>query len=79
VISLSAVEPTPSPTPTDFDPNTVTPGWEGFTVIFIIAALVVLLIIDMVRRIRRVRYREEIRAKLEAEQAASPDGDDLGR
>jgi hypothetical protein len=31
----------------------------------------VFLVIDMTRRIRRVRYREEVREELEAEQAAA--------
>ena len=64
------VDPTPSPTPTDFNEDTVTPGWLGFTAIFFVAVLVVVLIVDMVRRIRRLRYREEVRAMLAAEAEA---------
>lgn len=56
---------TPSPTPLDED--MVTPGWIGFVAIFAIALATVLLIIDMTRRIRRVRYREEVRDKITAE------------
>jgi FtsH-binding integral membrane protein len=40
----------------------------GFAITFAMAVITVLLIIDMTRRIRRVRYRSEIREKLEAEQ-----------
>ncbi|MGN6428094.1 hypothetical protein [uncultured Leifsonia sp.] len=70
---------TPSPTPTG-GPNAddVTPGVVGFVVTFLLAVVVVLLVIDMVRRIRRVRYRAEIAEKLDAEQAAAAgrtDGD----
>ena len=50
------------------DENLVTPGVVGFIVTFAIAAATVLLIIDMTRRIRRTRYREEIREKLANEQ-----------
>ncbi|MFD5224876.1 hypothetical protein ACFWHT_04560 [Microbacterium sp. NPDC058342] len=65
-------EKTPMPTPTmTVDPNLVTPGPWGFAVIVFIVAVVVLLIWDMNRRIRRVRYREEVRAELDAEQAAA--------
>ncbi|MCU1415592.1 MAG: hypothetical protein JWN80_2932 [Microbacteriaceae bacterium] len=59
---------TPSPKP--FDENTVTPGWVGFSVTFLIGVVTILLIIDMVRRLRRARYRGEIREQLEAERAA---------
>ena len=59
---------TASPTPPPFDEDTVTPGWIGFVFIFALALVTVLLIIDMTRRIRRVRYRSEIREKLAAEE-----------
>jgi len=50
------------------NPDLVTPGVWGFVVTFGFAVVVVLLIIDMVRRIRRVRYREDISRRLDAEQ-----------
>ncbi|MGL3149667.1 hypothetical protein ACSS7Z_04835 [Microbacterium sp. A82] len=62
---------TPMPTPSmTVDPNSVTPGPLGFAVIVIVLIAVVLLIWDMNRRVRRVRYREEVREELDAEQAA---------
>lgn len=66
-----AATPTPSPTLPAYegDPNLITPGVVGFSVTAFIAIATVLLIIDMNRRIRRVRYREEIQAKLAAEEA----------
>ena len=67
---IAAATPTPSPTP--FDDDTVTPGWIGFVFIFAIAVITVFLIIDMTRRIRRVRYRSEIREKLAAEDETQP-------
>lgn len=57
---------TPAPT---FNEDSVTPGWIGFVVTFLVAIAVVLLCVDLVRRIRRVRYRGEIRERLEAERA----------
>ncbi len=64
--------PTPTPPP-EFDPNTVTPTWVGFAITFLVAAVTVLLIMDMVRRIRNVRYRAEVREQLDAEREASDD------
>ena len=58
-------------TAAEFDPNSVTPGVVGFIVTFGLAAVVVLLVLDMVRRVRRLRYREEISAQLDAEEAAA--------
>jgi hypothetical protein len=70
IMWLATPEPTPSPLPAyEGDPNLITPGVVGFAVTFFIAIATVLLIIDMNRRIRRVRYREEIQEKLKAEQA----------
>ncbi|HEV7566765.1 MAG TPA: hypothetical protein VGO31_12480 [Microbacteriaceae bacterium] len=62
---------TPSPTPSIPPADSVTPGVFGFGAIFLIAVVSVLLALDMVRRIRRIRYREEIREKLDAEQAGN--------
>jgi Ni/Fe-hydrogenase subunit HybB-like protein len=67
-IVMLASTPTPQP---NFDENSVTPTWVGFAATFGVAAIVVLLCIDMVRRVRRVRYRGEIRERLEAERVAA--------
>ena len=53
----------------EVDPNSVTPGVIGFVVPFAVMIAVVLLVLDMVRRVRRVRYRSEIAEKLDG---ASP-------
>jgi hypothetical protein len=65
---VDTADPAPSPVP-DFtgDPNLVSPGIAGFIVTALIAVATVLLIIDMTRRMRRVRYRAEVRERLEAE------------
>lgn len=49
----------------EVDPNSVTPGVIGFVVTFAVMIAVVLLVLDMVRRVRRVRYRSEIAEKLD--------------
>ncbi len=69
---LTDVTPTPTPIPV-IDENMVTPGVVGFVVTFLVAVATVLLALDMTRRIRRVRYRAEVRGELEAERKA--DGD----
>jgi hypothetical protein len=67
---LSLTE-TPMPTPSmTVDPVSVTPGFIGFAAIVMVVLAVILLIWDMNRRIRRVRYREEVREELDAEEAA---------
>ena len=59
-----------------FDPNSVTPGVIGFLATFLVIVAVVLLVRDMVRRIRRIQYRAEVNALLDAEEAALADHDD---
>ena len=57
-------------TPTTDPANTwYSPGVVGFLMTFIMVGGALLLIFDMVRRIRRVRYRAEIQDRLAAEQA----------
>jgi hypothetical protein len=62
---------TPTPTPTVDPAETFySPGTIGFLLTFFVAGSAVLLIFDMVRRVRRVRYRAEIQDKLTAEAEA---------
>ena len=56
--------------PIEVDPVLVTPGVIGFVVTFLVAMGSLVLILDMVRRVRRVRYRAEITERLDAEEAA---------
>ncbi len=68
---LAAV-PTPSPSPSSKVPDAaVTPGVWGFVVTAAIGVVVILLILDMVRLLRRVNYRAEVRERIAAEQAAA--------
>jgi len=72
-------DPTPTPGPGEFtgDENAVTPGVVGFLATAFIAVAAVLLIIDMNRRVRRVRYRAEAQEKLAAEaEGATPAPED---
>lgn len=55
--------------PIEVDPVLVTPGVVGFVITAVVGISVILLILDMVKRIRRVRYREEIAQRLDAESA----------
>ena len=55
-------------TPMIVDDNYNSPGTIGFIVTFVVAATAVLLFFDMNRRIRKTRYRQEIRQKLAEEE-----------
>jgi hypothetical protein len=52
------------------DPDSVTPGVAGFLAAFLLAIATILLLRDMIKRLRRVRYRDSQAA---AEQAALRD------
>ena len=58
--------PTPSPA---IDEDLVTPGVWGFVLTIAVILAVVLLVVDMVRRIRRVTYRAQVQEQLAKEQA----------
>ncbi|MGO1630187.1 hypothetical protein [Microbacterium sp.] len=73
--AVSTPEPTPTPTMT-VDPDLVTPGPAGFITIALLAIAVGLLAFDMLRRVRRARYREEARLALDAEEAAAHEATD---
>ncbi len=68
-ILLGTSTPVPSPSET-VNPDLVTPGPWGFLVIALLAVVVILLITDMMRRIRRGRVRADIREELDAEARA---------
>jgi hypothetical protein len=68
----AAASPTPTPTSTPaVDPDLVTPGVVGFLATAVIAIAVILLVWDMMRRIRRGRVRADIREELDAEEQAA--------
>lgn len=69
-VAIIAAAVTPTPTPSSPPADLVTPGPWGFAAIAFIAIAVILLVFDMLRRIRRGRYREEVNAELDAEEQA---------
>jgi flagellar biosynthesis/type III secretory pathway M-ring protein FliF/YscJ len=71
VILSAATTPTPTPTPSEVDPDIVTPGVVGFLVTAFVAIAVILLVWDMMRRIRRGRVRADIQEELDAEEQAA--------
>lgn len=77
---LAVLSETPTPIPLEAPDDTFnSPGLVGFLVTFAVAGLAVLLFFDMNRRVRRTRYREEIRQRLAEEQAAMDAGEQPGR
>jgi hypothetical protein len=78
---VNGAAPTPSPVPTSNVPdNAVTPGVWGFVITAAIGVAVILLILDMIRRLRKVNYRAEVRERIAAEQAAAAgDGESAGK
>ncbi|WP_224763644.1 MULTISPECIES: hypothetical protein [unclassified Salinibacterium] len=60
---------TPTPTPAGVDPNLVTPGVIGFVATLVLVVATIVLLLDMNRRTRRVRYRAEIAERLDAEES----------
>jgi hypothetical protein len=81
---LIALATTPSPTPTPslrpgLSEDQVTPGTWGFVLTAFIVVLTTFLIVDMVRRIRRVRYRAQVEEGLAGEaDGAEADGVETG-
>jgi hypothetical protein len=70
LLTALATTPAPAPSPSlrpGLSQDQVTPGLLGFLLTAFIVLLTALLIVDMVRRIRRVRYR----AQVEEERAAA--------
>lgn len=66
LLLLELATPTPEP---GVDQIVEAPGWIGFAATAFVVLASLLLILDMNRRIRRSRYREEVRNQIEAEQA----------
>jgi hypothetical protein len=70
ISAILAASPSPS-TSTDPANTFYSPGTIGFIATFGMALGATLLVFDLVRRVRRVRYRAEIQEKLDAEAAGS--------
>ena len=65
---LALLSETGAPGEVIIDDTWYSPGVVGFIATFSMGGAAVLLIIDLVRRVRRVRYRAEIQEKLDLEQ-----------
>ncbi len=70
IVGADFATPTPSMT---VNPDSVTPGFVGFAAMALVAGVVVFLIVDMLRRIRRAGYRADVNEKLDAEAQAQAD------
>lgn len=64
---------TPEPVPSDL----ASPGPWGFTVTFLVAVAAVLIIYDMIRRVRRINYRADVKRKIEEETAIDGNAPDV--
>lgn len=67
LIKLLQTAPSPSESSSlksGLSEDQVSPGFLGFLLTFFIVVLTVFLIVDMVRRIRRVRYRAQVSGEL---------------
>lgn len=65
---LSLLSETGAPGEVIIDDTWYSPGVVGFVATFGMGAAAVLIVFDLVRRVRRVRYRAEISEKLDLEQ-----------
>lgn len=75
IVAIADASATPIPVPT-VDPELVTPGPWGFLVIVLLAVAVIVLVWDMMRRIRRGRVRADIQEELDAELGSAGDAPD---
>lgn len=82
LLLVLATTPAPSPSPSlrpGLSEDQVTPGTWGFILTAFIVVLTTFLIVDMVRRIRRVRYRAQVEeARLAAEGGSDGEADGDG-
>jgi hypothetical protein len=75
---LVGAVPVPSPTTEELDPLSVSPGLVGFLATFAVAVATVLLVLDLVRRLRRMRFREDQERRREEEAARAREAEHEG-
>ncbi|MCZ2404425.1 hypothetical protein IV498_14875 [Paenarthrobacter sp. Z7-10] len=81
LVLVTTAPPTDPSLRPGLDANQVSPGFLGFLFTFFIVAIMFFLIRDMVKRIRRVRYRGQVEEEQQARLAAAEDAgeaDDAG-
>jgi hypothetical protein len=66
-------QPTPADDPGRPPDELIGPGIAGFVAIFLLAVAVILLVRDMNRRVRRLRYREAARREAAGDDGSPPD------
>jgi HAMP domain-containing protein len=67
---LGFLSASPQPLP-NLDDVYNSPGTIGFITTFLVAGIAILLFFDMNRRIRRTKFRQEIRARLASEELST--------
>ncbi|MCW1805723.1 hypothetical protein [Brachybacterium squillarum] len=55
----------------DMTPSSITPGTPGFIAIFLVGIVILLLVVDMNRRVRRVQATAKVEARHAAEREAA--------
>lgn len=55
----------------DMTPSSITPGLGGFIAVFLVGVAILLLVVDMNRRVRRVQATNKVEARHEAEREAA--------
>lgn len=74
VLALVAGAPSPTPSPGEAAALDVSPGLPGFLALFALAVVVALLVVDMTKRIRGLRYRAEIAQRRRQPDQREPPG-----
>lgn len=80
---LVALAQTPAPSPEGtlrpgLSEDMITPGTWGFIATAFVVVLTILLIVDMVRRLRRVRYKAQVEESREQENQNQDQGHETG-
>lgn len=80
LVFLATAEPSPGEDLREgLDPEMVTPGTLGFLATLFVVIAVIFLIRDMTKRIRRVRYREQVQMEADSQGDNDGEGDDDGQ
>ncbi|GAB3521378.1 hypothetical protein [Arthrobacter monumenti] len=79
MVFLATTEPSPGGDLREgLDPEAVTPGTLGFLATLFVVVITFFLIRDMTKRVRRVRYREQVQEEAARAEAAAAEDNDGG-